>query len=150
MAVSVRSAGEGDHAFLVAGNLALARESEGLVLDEDTVRRGVAACLADPQKGFYLIAEDETGARVGQLMVTSEWSDWRAGVFLWIQSVYVVSDARRRGVYSALHRELMRLATAAKDVVGVRLYVDRDNLGAQATYRAMGMSESHYALYERV
>lgn len=146
--VSVRRAGEGDHAFLVAGNVALARESEGLALDEAVVRRGVAACLADPAKGFYLVAEDDAGQRLGQLMVTTEWSDWRDGVFFWIQSVYVIGDARRRGVYAALHNEVIRLSEAAGNVVGVRLYVHRDNVGAMATYRRMGMSESHYALYE--
>lgn len=124
----------------------MARETEGLSLDRVRLARGIEALLGDPAKGSYLVAE-AGGRIVGQLMVTLEWSDWRNGWFWWIQSVRVEPSWRRRGVYRALHSECERLARQ-EGACGLRLYVDRSNGGAQATYAALGMSRSHYDLYE--
>lgn len=125
----------------------MALETEGKALDPETTLLGTRAVLEDPAKGFYLVAEHE-GRFVGQLLVTFEWSDWRNGTFWWIQSVYVVPEARRTGVYRALHGFVLEKARAEKDVCGVRLYVEKQNERAQATYRAMGMSAAHYDIYE--
>ena len=62
--------------------VAMALETEALALDEPTVRKGVDALLRTPDKGFYVIAEAADGTPVGQLMVTSEWSDWNNGRWL--------------------------------------------------------------------
>jgi ribosomal protein S18 acetylase RimI-like enzyme len=35
-------------------------------------------------------------------------------------------------------------------VLGIRLYVERDNLPAQETYRALGMGTSQYLMYEEM
>lgn len=144
---SLRRAVPGDAGVLVANNLAMAHETEGLALDPGRLRLGVEALLADPARGFYLIAE-HGGSVAGQLMVTTEWSDWRNAWFWWIQSVYVGPPWRRRGAYRALHRECERLAREA-GACGLRLYVERENAGAQATYLALGMTRSHYDLFEQ-
>ncbi|MBL9023376.1 MAG: GNAT family N-acetyltransferase [Myxococcales bacterium] len=135
-------------ASIVAGNQALAWETEQKVLDAARLERGVLAVLRDPAKGFYLVAVDEAGEVVGQLMVTYEWSDWRDGTFWWIQSVYVVPPARRRGVYRALYQRALEMAKADNGVCGVRLYVERKNTPAQATYEALGMMRAHYEMFE--
>jgi len=145
----VRDARPADAAWLVAGNTAMARETEALTLDPTRAAAGVAAVLADPARGFYLVAEDPaTAAPVGQLMVTYEWSDWRAATFWWIQSVHVLPEARRQGVYRALYADLLARARARDDVAGLRLYVHHDNARAQATYGALGMDAAAYRLYE--
>jgi ribosomal protein S18 acetylase RimI-like enzyme len=132
MKVELREARAGDLETLVAFNLALAEETEGKRLDPATLRRGVAAVLADASKGFYLVAE--RGGRVlGQLMVTREWSDWRDGDWWWFQSVYVAPEARRQGVFQALYAEIVARSQAA-GARGLRLYVENENRGAQATY----------------
>ncbi len=146
-ALRIRAAGADDHATLVAFNQAMALETEGKALDPERLAAGVAKGLADPRRARYFVAERD-GAVVGSLMLTAEWSDWRDGDFWWIQSVYVAPEARRQGVYRSLHRHVEQLAAAAGEVCGVRLYVDRDNTGAQATYRALGMEETAYRLYE--
>lgn len=143
----VRRATSADAPTLVRFNREMARESEGLELDPAKLERGVRAALGDPARGFYLMAELD-GAPAGCLMVTREWSDWRDGWAWWIQSVYVAHEARRRGVYRALHGKVLELARAAGDVVALRLYVERENLRAQATYRSLGMGESHYLMFE--
>jgi len=146
---TVRPAHAEDLPFVVRSNLGIAAETEGLVLDPATVTRGVQAVLSDPSKGLYLVAEYDGGA-VGQLLVTYEYSDWRAAWWYWIQSVYVLPAARRHGVYRALHAAVLDLArNASEPVCGVKLYVDRNNAAAQATYSALGMAQSHYRLWEQ-
>ena len=81
-------------------------------------------------------------------LVTREWSDWRNGWFWWIQSVYVVENWRRKGVYKELHKTLCELATQEKNICGIRLYVEKTNEKAQSVYQSLGMTESNYLLYE--
>jgi len=125
----------------------MAKETEGKTLDPEVIRKGVERALADPDRGFYLVA-DLDGRTVGSLFVTREWSDWRNGWFWWIQSVFIDSEARRKGVYRALHEEVRRQAREAGDVVGIRLYVEKQNERAQLTYQSLGMAETYYLLYE--
>ncbi|MET0330672.1 MAG: GNAT family N-acetyltransferase [Dyella sp.] len=143
----VRDASPADQPALVQWNQAMAWETEHKALDPEVLTRGVAAVLVDPRRGFYLIAERADEA-VGCLMVTYEWSDWRAGDFWWIQSVYVAPAARRGGVFRALYAEVAQRAQRA-GAVGLRLYVESDNQRAQATYAQLGMAACHYLMYEQ-
>ena len=149
---SIRRARAEDGPVVAANNVAMARETEAVDLDADRVAAGVRAVLADPGKGFYLIAEapDPVSGRarvVGQLMVTFEWSDWRDGQFWWIQSVYVPRAFRRTGVYRALHEAVAARAREA-GACGLRLYVEQENANAQEVYRRMGMDRTNYQLFE--
>lgn len=145
--VSIRLAHAGDVEALARNHRAMALETEGKTLDLETTIQGTRAVIEDPAKGFYLVAE-RGGVTIGQLLVTFEWSDWRNGTFWWIQSVYVAEGARRTGVYRALHDHVLGKARADKGVCGVRLYVDKENHHAQATYAAMGMRPAHYDFFE--
>lgn len=147
-AVSVRAARASDRAFLVDCNAAMASETERKALDRGVLDAGVAAVLTEPRRGFYLIAE-HAGESAGCLMVTTEWSDWRNGDWWWIQSVYVVPGARRHGVFRSLYDATQRRARAAPEVIGLRLYVERDNHAAQSTYVGLGMQQTRYLLFER-
>src|SRR6476661_8142507 len=126
MTLTLRRATAADEAVLVAFNTAIAWETEHKKLDPAVLTAGVRAVLADPSRGFYTVAERD-GAVVGQMLITFEWSDWRNGWFWWIQSVYVRADARRGGVFRALYREIERQAAADPTVIGLRLYVEREN-----------------------
>jgi ribosomal protein S18 acetylase RimI-like enzyme len=145
--IITRRALASDSEFIVESNTAMALETEGLALDPDVVRPGVAAVLADGALGFYLVAEID-GRPAGQLMVTYEWSDWRNGLFWWIQSVYVRPEFRRRGVYRALHRQVAVASQAAGGVCGIRLYVEQDNTIAQQVYESLDMHRTRYQMYE--
>lgn len=144
----VRAGVPDDLDLIVRGNLAMARETEGLALDPDTLRRGVARVLSGPADAFYRVAERD-GRVAGQLMVTREWSDWRCGWVWWIQSVYVWPDHRRKGVYAALYRRILEEARAA-GVAGVRLYVDERNRRAAGVYARLGMDGEHYRVFEQM
>ena len=128
-------------------NSRMAEETEGRALDPELVGPGVMALLNDSTKGRYWLALHD-GVVIGQIMITYEWSDWRNGMLWWIQSVYVDANFRRRGIYSALHHWVRSAAKADTEACGIRLYVERENLGAQATYRALGMTETDYRLFE--
>lgn len=143
----VREATPSDRDFLVDCARAMALETEHKELDLATVRAGVAALLADTFRGRVFVAE-MAGSPAATLMLTYEWSDWRNGFFWWIQSVYVVPSERRRGLYRLLHGHVRDLAARTDGVYGLRLYVERDNVNAQATYRRMGMEETAYLIYE--
>lgn len=147
-AVRVRRARPGDLAVIVAFNAAMAEETEGRELDRETLTAGVEELLADPAKGLYFLAE-RNGETAGQLMVTYEWSDWRDGRIWWIQSVYVPPAHRRKGTYRTLHDHVRR-AARSEAAVGLRLYVDRANAAARDTYRALGMRESRYVMFEEI
>lgn len=145
--MQVRPADPKDAATLAAANVALARESEGLALDPARAAEGARAVLADPTRGRYFVAESGSEL-LGQLLITPEWSDWRAVWTWWIQSVYVAPPHRGRGVYRALHQHVVDEARR-HGVFCLKLYVDRDNERAMEAYRAVGMRASHYELWEQ-
>ena len=147
-AIHLRDATRADISFLAECNTAMALETEHKVLDRELLARGVAAVFDDPRRGFYLVAESEN-TRAGCLLVTHEWSDWRNGDWWWFQSVYVLPAARRRGVFRALYAEVERRARATPGVIGLRLYVERDNARAQRTYASLGMEEEAYRMFAR-
>ncbi len=145
--LALRDARREDAAELAAFAIAMAWETEHKRLDPDTVRRGVDGAFEQPGRGRGIVAERD-GAIVGMLMITYEWSDWRCADWWWIQSVYVVEQARRSGVYRALYRHVHALAEASGSVCGLRLYVERDNRNAQSTYASLGMQDAGYLMYE--
>lgn len=147
--IEVRRATPADRERIVAFNQAMAMETEGRALDNATIHAGVAGLFESPQYGFYLVAEI-AGQVVGSLLVTYEWSDWRNGPIWWIQSVYVLPEWRRHGIYRRLYRHVKTLAEEQGSVRGFRLYVEKDNTAAQRTYASIGMRESDYLLFEEM
>jgi len=145
--IDIRNATREDVPFLADCNIAMAFESEKKRLDRDVLTRGIIAVFDHPDRGFYVVAERE-GKAVGSLLITHEWSDWRNGGWWWIQSVYVMPEARRGGVFSAMYREIDRRARASAGVIGLRLYVEKENSRAQATYAALGMEPAYYSLFQ--
>ena len=149
MATAIRRVTDADAPTLAAFNAAMALETEHKRLMPEVVLRGVRRLIAEPALGFYLLAEVD-GEVAGSALVTTEWSDWRDGRFWWIQSVYVPPHLRRRGVFRALYAAIRELAAREPDVCGFRLYVEKDNAGAQATYRSLGMHETEYRVMEEL
>lgn len=147
--ILIRIAKMTDAESLVEFNQAMAIETEGRRLDAEVLRRGVEAVFADERKGFYVVASDG-GEIGGGLMVTFEWSDWRAAWFWWIQSVYILPEKRGRGIYRLLYDFVKNEADKKDDVCGFRLYVERKNARAQGVYKKLGMSESHYLMFEEM
>lgn len=145
--MNIRTATFADVPQLVDFNQKMALETEGKQLDITTLTSGVSAVFADANKGFYVVAEGD-GSIIGGLLVTFEWSDWRNKWFWWIQSVYIVPEARGRGIYTLLYDHVKAEAAKNGNVCGFRLYVERENVHAQRVYEKVGMQNSVYYMYE--
>lgn len=130
-------------------NTRLAGETEGKRLEPDTIAQGVRTLLSQPQHGRYFVAGIQ-GRIVGQIMHTREWSDWRNGEIWWLQSVYVLSEFRQRGVFRALFAHLQKLAQSSPDVIGLRLYVEEHNTRAQEAYLTLGLQRAGYTVMEHI
>jgi GNAT superfamily N-acetyltransferase len=127
--------------------LNMASETESIELHKPTVIKGVSAVLKDVSKGQYYVAEINKTV-VASLLTTFEWSDWRNGTILWIQSVFVLPDFRRKGVYRNMYAHIKQLVLENQNLNGIRLYADKSNLPAQKTYQNLGMSPDHYVTFE--
>lgn len=143
----VRKANIADTDSIVEFQLQMAKETEGVELDKPIVKRGVSAVLKDNSKGQYYVAEIDNKV-VSSLLTTFEWSDWRNGTILWIQSVYVLQEFRRKGVYRNMYGHIKSLVLKNDNLNGIRLYADKSNLPAQKTYKTLGMSPDHYVTFE--
>lgn len=146
--MQIRLAKREDSEALVEFNQAMALETEGKHLDNEVLKTGVEAVFADPQKGFYVVAED-AGRIAGGLMITFEWSDWRNKWFWWIQSVYILPDYRGNSLYRQMYEFAKRKAADKGDVCGFRLYVEKENTIAKRVYEKVGMESSNYLMFEQ-
>ena len=80
-------------------------------------------------------------------MLTYEWSDWRSATFIWLQSVYVLPQFRRQGVFSEFYKFVKSMVNNSDSYAGIRLYVDKQNSTAAHVYQQLGMMEEHYVMY---
>lgn len=150
--IHIRQAGPQDVEALVRFSAAMAWETEGRELDLVRLLKGTHALLTASERGFFIVADHHKDGRcrpVGQLMITFEWSDWRNGMFWWVQSVYVDPAWRRQGIYRSMHHHVVEMAKADPTVCGIRLYVERDNQAAQNVYQRVGLAPSGYWVYEQ-
>ena len=150
--LAIRDAQSGDLDVIIDFNARLALETESKVLDPAILRRGVGVALAEPDRLRYWVAEipgaDPRPRVVGQVAITREWSDWRAGWIWWFQSVYVHPDFRGLGTFRALHAHVRSAARSTPEVIGLRLYVEIHNDRAKAVYESLGMKPGGYDVYE--
>ncbi len=147
MSIAIRRATPDDADTIASFNQGIARETEDKHLDDAVVGPGVSNLLANENDGRYWVAEVD-GHIAGQIMVTYEWSDWRNGRVWWIQSVYVLPEFRRQGVFSALYRHVESLVRDDPAACGIRLYMEESNYSAQKAYERLGMAMSPYRVME--
>jgi ribosomal protein S18 acetylase RimI-like enzyme len=142
-----REATAQDIPYLIDFQLKMALETENITLEISELTQGIQKLFKDPTKGKYYVAVDNQEP-IGCLMTTFEWSDWRNGMVLWIQSVYVEKNFRGKGVYKMMYEFIRQMVEESADLRGIRLYVDKTNLGAQKVYENLGMNGEHYTVYE--
>ena len=142
--MNIRKALNKDIDVIARYNYNLAYETENKILNMNILTKGVEAIIKDENKGIYHVCEIN-GEVVGQIMYTFEWSDWRNGTFLWIQSVYVNKEFR---VFKALYKFIRDIADNDNNICGIRLYVEKENTIAKKTYKNIGMKECNYYIYE--
>ncbi len=145
--ITVRKATREDISTIVSFQQDMAMETESMTLDVSIVSKGVTSVFDHPEYGFYLVAT-ENDLVVGSMLLTPEWSDWRNATWLWIQSVYVGAEHRKKGVFKSLYNYIQNVVNRTENYAGLKLYVDQDNKRAQEVYKKMGMDLSHYQLFE--
>lgn len=143
----VREATPQDIPALIQFQKNMAWETEKVTLQDAIVHLGIQNLFADPAKGKYYVAEEDKKI-IGCLMTTYEWSDWRNGNVLWIQSVYIDQASRGKGVYKKLYEHIQQLVNQDAGLRGIRLYVDKTNKNAQQVYQKLGMNGEHYQVFE--
>ncbi|MEM7674797.1 MAG: GNAT family N-acetyltransferase [Myxococcota bacterium] len=142
----IRPATIADLEAIVAANISMAAETENVTLDPQKITPGVAALLEGKATGHYYVGTVDEHV-VAQTMITFEFSDWRNADVWWIQSVYVTPEHRRQGWYRRLYEYVQKEAKEA-GAAGIRLYVDKRNISAQAVYTRLGMDAEHYQMFE--
>ena len=144
--IKIRKATPTDASVIIDFQQKMAWETEELTLELAIVSKGVNAVFTNLSRGQYWVAE-EKGLVVASLFITYEWSDWRNSDVWWFQSVYVLPDYRRTGIFRSMYNFIKNEAEN-QNVAGLRLYVETNNSRAQKTYEALGMRSEHYTMYE--
>lgn len=144
---TIHKARQKDIPYIVDFQQKMAFETEGLKLDNQKLIKGVSKVFDNPAKGFYLIVEVE-GKPIASVLLTPEWSDWRNSTFLWIQSLYVMPNFRKLGVFRQIYSYVKSMVDSSAEYAGIKLYVDEHNIIAQKAYSQVGMQHSHYHLFE--
>lgn len=147
MSIIIRTAKIEDANIIADFQQKMAWETESFHLDAPTVLNGVKAVFGNSELGQYYVAESN-GEIIASLLTTFEWSDWRNAKVWWIQSVFVISEFRRQGVFTKFYQHIKTLVDQDPKVGGLRLYVDKTNVSAQKTYEKVGMNGDHYQLFE--
>lgn len=132
---------------LVSFQIQMARETEDMELDFQTVNAGVKHIFDYPEKGYYMLASVHNKI-IASLLVLYEWSDWRNGNVAWIHSVYVIPEYRNSGIFKRMYNKLQQTVIEDDSLKGLRLYVEKNNHKARQVYIKLGMSAEHYELYE--
>lgn len=145
--MTVRNATTKDIPTIILFQQKMAWETEGIHLDPSVLTEGVKNIFQDVNRGEYYVA-DENETVVGSLMTTYEWSDWRNGTVLWIQSVYIDKGHRGKGIYKKMYEHIQQIVKKSPDLRGIRLYVDKTNESAQRVYEKLGMNGEHYQVFE--
>jgi hypothetical protein len=144
---TVRDAVAEELEIITEFQLAMALETENVILERSIAKQGVSAVFSDPAKGKYYVVASGNDI-IASMLTTPEWSDWRNRNILWIQSVYVMPPYRMKGAFKTLYRHIENIVIKDSNIGGLRLYVDKSNLSAQVVYSRLGMNGEHYKVFE--
>lgn len=122
-----------------------AREAEGSAEAFDNLDAGVRKALEDDTKAMYWVLADESGAAIGSISALQEWSDWNAGYYWWIQSVYIVPAHRGKGGFDLLLNAVVS-EMEKQDGLELRLYVHKNNERAIGAYRKSAFETLPYEI----
>jgi GNAT superfamily N-acetyltransferase len=143
MGFTVRTARLADLDALVAFTLLEARHAEGIEKSPDIVREGAKVALDDPSIARYWILENQEGEVIGNISIVREWSNWNAGYYWRIQSMFIAPEYRGRKLMGYLI-EAVRKAAKSENALDIRLLVHQDNHRAQKAYYRWGFSNGPY------
>lgn len=147
MEITVRKAEPADAKIIAEFQMLMAQETEDIDLDRPTVSKGVQAIFETPGLGQYFVAEVDDKI-IASLMTTFEWSDWRNSTVWWLQSVYVLTEYRQKGIFKKMYNYIKEQVLALDEVSGIRLYMVHSNHRAAKVYENVGMDGERYRMFE--
>ena len=105
--------------------------------------------LENPEYGFVIMAEKAGGEVAGFISLTFEWSDWRNGVFFWMQGLQIDSTCDEAAVVSTIKSALdWHKLTLDYQCCGIRLCSPKVlHAEAEVAIRAFDLTPSHYYIY---
>jgi len=141
----VRRAGPSDLEQLVSFTAEEFREAERTASAPESIPHGVKAALEDDALGMYWILVMDNSKVIGSVSVVKEWSDWHAGYYWWIQSMYIKPEHRGQGLMEKL-LDAVKTAAKERDALDLRLYVHKLNAQAIKAYKKSGFCDSDYQI----
>jgi len=141
----VRRASVADIPHLIHFTLEEAKEAERIELSPKSLELGISRAIEDDSKAMYWVLVDDEDAPVGSISIFREWSDWQAGYYWWIQSIYLTHGQRGKGRISLLLDEVKSEMSRQKGLE-LRLYVHRDNKVAIRAYEKAGFEDLDYRI----
>lgn len=145
MTAIVRPAALADLRTLVDFTAAEAMDAEAADVPLRTLEQGIRVALEDPTKAQYWVLIDPSEKAVGSMSLLKEWSDWNAGYYWWIQSMYIVPSHRGRGYMSAMLEAALEHVQRERGLE-LRLYVHTHNQRALRAYAKAGFVASDYRI----
>ena len=122
-----------------------AREAEGHPKDTKTLMNGIKSALKDRSIAMYWLLINKYNQPVGSASALKEWSDWNAGYYWWIQSMYIRPDYRGKG-YMDLLLDAVKSEMKEQNGLELRLYVHENNQAAIRAYRKANLPFSKYRI----
>ena len=141
--MNVRRATIADLPILVEFTSNEALEAESKPIDSARLEKGIGAALEDNAKAIYWVLIDEDGKPIGSISTLKEWSDWNAGFYWWVQSVYLVPEQRGKGHISILI-DTVKEEMKRENGLELRLYVHNENKRAIRAYEKLSFKQLPY------
>jgi len=123
-------------------------ESEGRAADLSKLETGISTALNNQAIAIYWILVDQDSQPVGCTSVVKEWSDWNAGYYWWIQSLFIEPGHRGKGLLNVM-MDAVAVDAKADSCLEIRLYVHRDNARAIRAYQKAEFQPSDYQIMSK-
>ena len=143
--MKIRKATLKDLSYLVKFTAEEAREAECSIKIPDTLEKGIRRALEDNSVAIYWVLVDDNDVPKGSVSALREWSDWNAGYYWWIQSMYIEPTCRGQGHMPKLI-DVVKSEMEAQGGLELRLYVHGDNIVAKRAYEKAGFNQSPYKI----
>jgi GNAT superfamily N-acetyltransferase len=122
-----------------------AREAEGNIKIPVTLEKGIKKALEDESVAIYWVLVDDNDKPVGSVSALKEWSDWNAGYYWWIQSMYLAPSQRGKDRMAIL-LDAVKSEMELQQGLELRLYVHEENNAAIRAYQKSDFVHSKYKI----
>jgi RimJ/RimL family protein N-acetyltransferase len=143
--VNVRKADINDLQILIEFISNEAIEAEGTAKAAENLEQGIRKALEDESIAMYWVLVDKSDIPIASISALREWSDWHAGYYWWIQSMYIKPDHRGKGYMPQLIAAV-RNEMHSRNGLELRLYVHKDNIKAIRAYEKASFEKSPYEI----